>query len=85
VYIECPSKEAEVGSRVALTAYASVNPKRGPTWTVNAGRITSGQNTYKVIVDTTGAAGRTILVSAEMVDVFGHAVISSCKVPTLSN
>ena len=85
VYITCPSKEAEAGSRVALTAYASVNPKRGPTWTVNAGRITSGQYTYKVTVDTTGLAGQTVLVSAEMVDVFGHAVIASCKVPILSN
>ena len=85
VSIECPLNETEAGSRVALTAYASVNPKRGPTWTVNAGRITSGQYTYKVIVDTTGLAGQTIHVSAEMVDVFGHAVIASCKVPIVNN
>ena len=48
LYIDCPTQAISSGTKLALRAMASVGSKRGPTWTVNAGKISGGQHTYKV-------------------------------------
>jgi hypothetical protein len=85
VYILCPDTAVTAGTNLVLRAYADVNAKRGPTWRVNAGKILSGQHTYKVILDKAGLASQTIEVTAEMADAFGHVVPALCKVSFLPN
>ena len=84
VVIQCESIEIK-GSDLKVSASSSVSQKRGPTWTVNAGRIKSGQHTYKLVVDMTGVSADSVVVSADMADVFGHVVTGSCKVPIRLN
>lgn len=48
-------------------------------WTVSAGRITSGQGTSSITVDTTGMAGQTIRASVD-VGGFGMPCPASCAV-----
>ncbi|MCM3873817.1 MAG: hypothetical protein ND895_24275 [Pyrinomonadaceae bacterium] len=80
VYIDCPAKAVTAGTNLVLRASAGVDAKRGPTWAVNAGKITSGQHTYKITLDTTGLAGQTITVTAEMGDSFGFLAATTCNV-----
>lgn len=79
ISIDCPS-EATPG-KLVLRASVGLDLRRGPRWTVSSGRITAGQYTYKMTVDTTGLGGRAISVTAEMDDVFGHSVFTSCQIP----
>ncbi|HKY30407.1 MAG TPA: hypothetical protein VJM12_20915 [Pyrinomonadaceae bacterium] len=80
VLIHCPS-EAKAGSSMSLNAEAGIfKPKRGPTWSVSAGRIASGQHTYTIVVDTTGLALQTIQVTAEIADAFGHTATHTCRI-----
>lgn len=78
--IDCPT---EARARLSLTLKAesgSGTPKRGPIWSVNAGNILSGQHTYTIILDTSGLAEQTILVTAEISDAFKHTVFASCTI-----
>jgi len=84
ISIDCP-KSAPAGTNLVLKAFASVDARHGPTWSVDAGKIVQGQHTYKITLDTTGLAARTILVTAELADTFGHAVMASCRIDIQSN
>ena len=53
------------------------------TWTVSAGKIVTGQGTRSIIVDTSGLAGETISVAAEVNDGSGLAAIATCEVHVL--
>ena len=79
IHLECPSRHS-ANADLVLTGRATVATRRGPTWTVSAGKIKSGQHTHTLIIDTTGLAGQSIIVSAELADGFGHAVATTCKV-----
>ncbi|HKO61101.1 MAG TPA: hypothetical protein VJV03_08080, partial [Pyrinomonadaceae bacterium] len=68
------SQTVKAGQNLVLKAHAFPQTRRGPTWTISAGKIVSGQHTYKLIVDTTGLASQTIEVSAELADAYGHAI-----------
>lgn len=75
----------KAGEKLEISAYSSMNEIRGYTWEVSAGRIISGQFTKRITVDTTGLAGQTIVVTAEIGDVFGHFISASTKVRILVN
>src|SRR6185436_12426970 len=60
VFIDCPLKSVVAGQDSKFSAHANINEKKGYSWTLNAGRITSGQYTQQITVDTTGLAGQTI-------------------------
>jgi hypothetical protein len=79
ISIDCPFEAAQ-GDKVVLRSSVGLDLRRGPRWTVNAGRIIAGQHTHKMTLDTTGLAGRTIVVTAEMNDGFGHLTSTSCQI-----
>lgn len=86
VSISCPTEPVTPGSKLVLRSSVGLDLIRGPRWTVNAGRIIAGQNTHRMKLDTTGLAGRTILVSAEMGDgPSGHAMSTSCQIAIAPN
>jgi hypothetical protein len=83
VSIDCPQK-VNAGQNLVLQAYASPGLRRGPSWTISAGKIVSGQHTYKLVVDTTGLSSQTMEVGAELLN-SGHIVGTSCKVLVQTN
>jgi hypothetical protein len=65
--VECPSGLIKEGTPVTFTA--SVNGGPGTqtyNWSVSAGRITSGQGTNSISVDTTGLGGQSVTATAEL-------------------
>lgn len=81
VSVACPesSREGE-----AVTFRAELNggtPGMTPTynWTISAGRITSGQGTPSITVDTTGLAGQTVRATLD-IGGFGMPCPASCAV-----
>jgi hypothetical protein len=86
VSINCPTEAVTPGTKLVLRSSMGLDLRRGPRWTVNAGRIIAGQHTHKMTLDTTGLAGRTILVSAEMGDgPVGHTTWTSCQIAIAPN
>jgi hypothetical protein len=90
IVISCPDK---VGPNQPLTFSASV---AGGTsgiaqvynWTVSAGRITSGEGTNTITVDTTGLAGQTVKATLVMTGYGALNCSASCQVqiqPELPN
>ena len=75
----------KAGEKLEVSADSTMNEIRGYTWAASAGRIIAGQYTKRITVDTTGLAGQTIVITAEIGDVFGHAVAGSIKVRIVEN
>jgi hypothetical protein len=71
--------ELILNSRSNLIAKASLPMQimRGPLWTVDKGRIVSGQFTHKLVVDTSGLNGQTVTVTAEIGDSLSHVTTAS--------
>lgn len=80
--VEAP-ETIRAGEKLKVSAHSDINETRGYEWTVDIGKIIAGQYTKEVIIDTTGLEGQTIIVSAEISDVFHHAAAGSCKVRIL--
>src|ERR1041385_4733317 len=81
VSVSCPEAGKE-GTPVTFTAEMSGGtPGMTPTynWTISAGRITSGQGTPSITVDTTGLAGQTVRATLD-VGGFGMPCPASCAV-----
>lgn len=81
VNISCPDSVTE-GAPVTFTANVTGGTgKITPTynWTISAGRITSGQGTLSITVDTTGMAGQTIRADLDVAG-FGMPCPASCSV-----
>jgi len=85
IIVDSSVKSAKAGENVIFSAFANVNAKRGYTWTVSNGKILSGQLTDKIIVDTSGLAGQTVVATAEIRDVFSHTAVASGKVEIVAN
>jgi hypothetical protein len=79
VNLDCPPSEIKDGTILTLRAYYSPIVRRGFEWSVSTGKILSGQLTKKLVVDTTGLAGKTVVVTAEMDDGLVHRVVGSCS------
>jgi hypothetical protein len=69
------------GEQLKISASSDFNETRGYKWTVSAGKIVAGQYTQQVTIDTTGLAGQTLIVSAEIGD--HHTATSSIVVKIL--
>jgi hypothetical protein len=54
---------------------------RGPSWTIDKGKIVSGQFTHKLVVDTSELNGQTVVVTAEIGDALSHhSTSSTCSI-----
>lgn len=80
VSLDCPSGKPEAGSQITITARTSDSGKLLFTWTASAGKIQTGQGTPTITIDTTGLAGQTILVTAEVNDGSGLTTVADCEV-----
>lgn len=83
VNVSCPEAASE-NAPVTFTANVSGGtPAPGVTpgfnWTISAGRITSGQGTPSITVDTTGLAGQTVRATLDITG-FGMPCPASCSV-----
>lgn len=78
VTITCPDAASE-NAPATFTANVSGGTGGRPTynWTISAGRITSGQGTTSITVDTTGLAGQTIRATLD-VSGYGTPCPASC-------
>jgi hypothetical protein len=66
---DCPTSEVEQGTPVNFSvSVTGGTPAITPTynWTVSAGKISSGQGTSSITVDTTGTAGQSITATVEL-------------------
>ena len=61
--LECP--DASSGDEFTLRARASVDLMRGPTWSLNGGKIVSGQYTRTIKIDTR-LAGSAVIATASI-------------------
>lgn len=81
VEVSCPEAAGE-NAPVTFTANVSGGtPGITPSynWTISAGRITSGQGTPSITVDTTGLAGQTVRANLDIIG-FGTPCPASCAV-----
>jgi hypothetical protein len=82
VSVSCPDSATE---NAPVTFTSNVNQRGGPdvtptyTWTITNGRITSGQGTPSITVDTEGLAGQTIRATLD-VGGYGMPCPASCTV-----
>ena len=79
VTVSCPDSASENAPATFTATLSGGSANISPTynWTVSAGRITSGQGTPSITVDTTGLAGQTILASLDLGG-FGMPCPASC-------
>src|SRR5258706_6098983 len=68
VSVNCPSDVDEGGSITFTANVGPGTPAVSPTynWTVSAGKISGGQGTSSITVDTTGAGGQTVTATVEL-------------------
>jgi len=81
VEVSCPEAASE-NAPVTFTANVSGGtPGITPSfnWTISAGRITSGQGTPSITVDTTGLSGQTVRATLDIIG-FGMPCPASCSV-----
>lgn len=76
-------ESVKAGAMLKVSAYSNTNQTRGFTWAVTAGKITAGQYTKEITIDTSGLAGQQVVVSAETIDVGHHTATSSIVVKVL--
>jgi len=83
VDVRCP-ETAFAGDKVAITAfYVSTGERRSLLWNSSAGRIIEGQNTRKIMLDTTGLDGQMITVTVERRTGLFHRMSASCTIRVL--
>ena len=78
--VGCPDTSPAAGEKVLIRAnYERTGQRQFLTWTTTAGRILEGQNTAKILFDTTGLEGQTITVNVELNDGSYHTATASCS------
>jgi hypothetical protein len=73
----------KAGEMLKVSASSNTNHTRGFKWAITAGKITAGQYTKEITIDTTGLAGQKIVVSAETTDSGPHTATSMIEVKVL--
>ena len=77
--VECPNTNPVAGEKVVITAnYAQTGQRFSVLWDTTAGRILEGQNTRRILLDTTGLEGKAITVTFEINDSNYHTATGSC-------
>lgn len=74
----CPT-EAVDGERVIIVAdYENLGQFVTPTWATTGGKIVAGEGSKKILLDTTGLAGKIITVTVEITNGNQHTANGSC-------
>ena len=77
--VNCPPTVVD-GEKVPIDAIYSITGQRlRPTWSTTGGRIVAGQGTRKIVLDTTGLAGKVFTVTVEVNDGTYHTALGSCS------
>lgn len=80
VNITCPKTNPSAGEKVPVFAdFGRTGLRITVFWFTSAGRIIEGQNTRKILLDTTGLEGKTITVQVERGDSLEHVAAASCS------
>lgn len=80
VAVECP-ETATIGEKLVCSAsYARTGARNTLTWLTTGGRIVQGQHTKKILLDTSGFQGTSIVVTVERNDGYYHVGAASCTV-----
>ena len=78
--VGCPEISPVAGEKVVITAnYPRTGQRYSLLWHTTAGQILEGQNTRKILLDTTGVAEKVITVTVELNDGSQHTATASCK------
>lgn len=78
--LECPTNAVD-GEKIPIVAHYAITGQRLiPTWITTGGRIVAGQGTRKILLDTTGLAGRVFTVTIEVDDSSQHIAAGSCSI-----
>jgi len=78
--VNCPPTAVD-GERIVIQAdYGSTGQRRIPMWYTTGGRIVSGQGTRKILLDTTGLAGKIFTVTVDVDDGSHHTANGSCSI-----
>jgi len=78
--LSCPSNNPVAGQKVVIVAdYPSPGLRMSFFWVTTAGRIVEGQGTKKIVLDTTGLAGKVVTVTFELSEASGHSATASCS------
>ena len=80
VVIRCPDKPLVEGEPTIFYADAPKLPRASFKWKVSHGRITKGQGTRTITVDTDGAGGKKLKASVEMNDGHNHLTMTYCEI-----
>lgn len=76
--VHCPITAVD-GEKVLINAdYAMTGQRLIPTWYTTGGRIVAGQGTRKIVLDTTGLAGKVFTVTIEVNSGSHHTAAGSC-------
>jgi hypothetical protein len=78
IAVECPAAKPEAGTVITVKAFAPVGLRF--SWTVDRGKIASGQATPTITIDTAGLSGQTIVVTVVADDGNGLSGYASCLV-----
>jgi hypothetical protein len=77
--VGCPETSPITGQKIVIRAnYPRTGQRFLLTWEVKDGRILERQGVRRILIDTTGQAGKTIKVTVEINDDSGHTAIGSC-------
>lgn len=80
VAVECP-ETATIGEKLTCSAsYARTGARNTLTWLTTGGQIVHGQGTQKILLDTSGFQGTSIVVTVARSDGFRHTVTASVTV-----
>ncbi len=82
--VNCPTNATD-GEKVLIDAnYGDTGQRLIPTWYTTGGRIIAGQGTRKIMLDTTGLAGKVFTVTIEVNDGTYHTAAGSCTFKVLA-
>ena len=81
VFIRCPKSPVIAGDKIAITAnHAPTGQRNFFLWVSSGGKIIEGQNTKRIILDTTGLNGPTINVTVERHDGMQGRMTDQCVI-----
>ncbi len=82
--VNCPVTAVD-GERIFIEAhYRHTGQRFLLTWNTTGGRIVAGQETSKILLDTTGLAGKVFTVTVEINDGLYHTAAGSCAIKVLA-
>ena len=78
--VVCPGSSRVAGEKVIIVAnYFPTGQRILVSWDISHGQILKGQNTRRIVLDTTGLQGKTVTVTAEVNDGNQHTATGSCS------